>query len=89
MRLPLCNMSILDSILKFLQTLFSFLSIKETQKNKEFEIVNSEENIKKTEKSQEVQFRDETEELLNKIKNTKSIDEKKILLEEIRRRTSR
>jgi hypothetical protein len=82
-------MSILDSILKFLQTLFSFLSIKETQKNKEFEIINSEENIKKTEKSEEVQFRDETEELLNKIKNTKSIDEKKILLEEIRRRTSR
>jgi hypothetical protein len=82
-------MSVLDSILKFLQTLFSFLSIKETQKNKEFEIINSEENIKKTEKSEEVQFRDETEELLNKIKNTKSIDEKKILLEEIRRRTSR
>ena len=82
-------MNILDSILKFLQTLFSFLSIKETQKNKEFEIVNSEENIKKTEKSEEVKFRDETEELLNKIKNTKSIDEKKILLEEIRRRTSR
>ena len=82
-------MTILDSILKFLQTLFSFLSIKETQKNKEFEIVNSEENIKKTEKSEEVKFRDETEELLNKIKNTKSIDEKKILLEEIRRRTSR
>lgn len=82
-------MSILDSILKFLQTLFSFLSIKETQKNKEFEIINSEENIKKTEKSEEVQFRDETEELLNKIKNTKSVDEKKILLEEIRRRTSR
>ncbi len=82
-------MSILDSILKFLQTLFSFLSIKETQKNKEFEIINSKENIKKTEKSEEVQFRDETEELLNKIKNTKSVDEKKILLEEIRRRTSR
>ena len=82
-------MNILDSILKFLQTLFSFLSIRETQKNKEFEIVNSEENIKKTEKSEEVQFRDETEELLNKIKNTKSIDEKKILLEEVRRRTSR
>jgi hypothetical protein len=82
-------MNVLDSILKFLQTLFSFLSIKETQKNKEFEIVNSEENIKKTEKSEEVKFRDETEELLNKIKNTKSVDEKKILLEEIRRRTSR
>lgn len=82
-------MKIIDSIVKLLETLFSFLIIKEKQKDKEFDIVNSDENKKKIEKSDEIQFRDDTEELLNKIKNSKSIDEKNILLEEIRRRTSR
>lgn len=82
-------MKIIDSIVKLLESLFSFLITKEKQKEKEFDIINSEENKKKFEKSEEIKFRDNTEELLNKIKNTKSIDEKKILLEEIRRRTSR
>lgn len=81
-------MSIFNSIIKLVNNILDFFNLKQKAKDKEFDIVNSEENKQRKDRIKEIEIRDEAEELINKVQ-TGAEKEKENALEEIRRRTSR
>lgn len=81
-------MSIFNSIIQLVNNILDFFNLKQKAKDKEFDIVNSEENKQRKDRIKEIEIRDEAEELINKVQ-TGTEKEKEDALEEIRRRTSR
>lgn len=82
-------MNIVQTILEIVNNILTFLSVKQKNKNKELEVIHSDENKKRIDKSEEIKIRDEAENLVYQLENAKSEDEKEKILEQIRRRTSR
>lgn len=81
-------MSIFNSIIRLVNNILDFFNLKQKAKDKEFDIVNSEENKQRKDRVKEIEIRDQAEELINKVQNGTE-KEKQDALEEIRRRTSR
>lgn len=81
--------SIWRVIVEAVSSLMTFLKLKQEQKSKEFEIINSQENHEREEKVRESHSRDSAEEIISKIKKAETDEEKKKYLDELRRRVSR
>ncbi len=80
--------SILASILKIFENLFGLRKVKEEIKQKEFEIKNTEEAVRRAELVIEGQVKDEAEKLVKDISTETDDAKKEQLLNELRRRVS-
>ena len=80
--------SIIASFLNLIDKLFGIVKIKEEIKQKEFEVKNTQEVIKKAEIIIETKVRDEAEKLVRQANEAKTKQAKEEMLDRIRRRVS-